>query len=141
MGHRRHHCPRLLGRGAANEGSTTGGDETEHSLPGLDDSLPELISDETETSEDSGYDFLNTPTNEEDKDFEASPEEATETTEEEEKEQEKVNTNKNTSDDSEETQLQDSIDFILNMEDPDYKDPEPCTGLTCPLTGEQYYVD
>ena len=27
---------------------------------------------------------------------------------------------------------------ILNMEDPDYKDPEPCIGLTCPLTGEQY---
>ena len=55
----------------ANEGSTTGGEETEPSLPGLDDSLPELISDEEETSEDSGYDFLNTPTNEEEKDFEA----------------------------------------------------------------------
>ena len=61
----------------ANEGSTTGEDETEHSLPGLDDSLPELVSDETETSEDSGYDFLNTPTNEVDKDFEAPSEEAT----------------------------------------------------------------
>ena len=56
--------------GTANKGSTTGVDETEHSLPGLDDSLPELVSDKTETSEDSGYDFLNTPTNEEDKDFE-----------------------------------------------------------------------
>ena len=27
------------------------------------------------------------------------------------------------------------------MEDPDYKTPEPCMGLTCPLTGEQYYVN
>ena len=27
------------------------------------------------------------------------------------------------------------------MEDPNYKEPEPCIGLTCPLTGEQYYVD
>ena len=41
-----------------------------------------------------------------------------------------------------EAQLEEStINFILNMEDPGYKDPEPCTGLTCPLTGEQYYVD
>ena len=39
-------------------------------------------------------------------------------------------------------QLEEStINFILHMENPDYKDPEPCTGLTCPLTGEQYYVD
>ena len=39
-----------------------------------------------------------------------------------------------------EAQLEEStINFISNMEDPDYKDPEPCTGLTCPLTGEQYY--
>ena len=94
-----------------------------------------------ETSEDSGYDFINESTNEEDKDFEASPEGATETTEEKEEEQKEVNTHRDISDDNEETQLQDSIDFILNMEDPDYKDPEPCTGLTCPLTGEQYYVD
>ena len=42
----------------------------------------------------------------------------------------------------EEARMQEStIDFILNMENPDYKEPEPCTGLTCPLTGEQYYVD
>ena len=43
----------------ANEESTTGGEEA--------DSLPELVSG----SEDSGYDFLNTPTNEEEKDFKA----------------------------------------------------------------------
>ena len=42
---------------------------------------------------------------------------------------------------SEEKELEESINFILNMEDPDYKTPEPCIGLTCPLTGEQYYVD
>ena len=81
--------------GTANEGSTTEGDEMEHSLSGLDDSLLELVSNETETSEDSGYDFLNTPTNEEDKDFKASPEEATEMTEEKE-EQKEVNTHKDT---------------------------------------------
>ena len=89
--------------GTANEGSTTGEDEMEHSLPGLHDSLPELVSDETETSEDSWYNFLNTPTNEEDKDFEAPPEEATEAMGKEEEEQKKVNTNKDTN--SEETEL------------------------------------
>ena len=52
-----------------------------------------------------------------------------------------MNENKDTNNDSEEKQLEDSIEFILNMKDPDYKDPEPCTGLTWPLTGEQYYVD
>ena len=46
----------------ANEGSITGGEEA--------DSLPELISG----SEDRGYDFLNTLTNKEDKDFEATAE-------------------------------------------------------------------
>ena len=92
--------------GTANEESTTEGDESEHGLPGLDDSLPELVSDETETSEDSWYNFLNTPTNEEDKDFEAPPEEATEAMGKEEEEQKKVNTNKDTtSDNSEETEL------------------------------------
>ena len=49
--------------GTVNEESTTEGDESEHGLSGLDDSPPELVSDETETSEDSGYDFINTPTN------------------------------------------------------------------------------
>ena len=81
----------------ANEGSTTGGEETEPSLPGLDDSLPELVSNEEETSKDSAYDFLNTPTNEEEKDFEATAE---------------------TKEENEEEQLEDSINFILNMEDP-----------------------
>ena len=47
----------------ANEGSATGGEES--------DSLPELVSGGEDSSEDSGYDFLNTPTNEEEKDFEA----------------------------------------------------------------------
>ena len=94
----------------ANEGSTTSGDETEPSLPGLDDSLPELVSDEEETSEDSRYDFLNTPTNEE-KDFEAPPEMA----EENRDEQKKVKESKDFNSDSEEKQLEDSIEFILNI--------------------------
>ena len=45
------------------------------------------------------------------------------------------------SDIDEEKELEESIEFILKMEDPNYKEPEPCIGLTCPLTGEQYYVD
>ena len=53
-----------------------------------------------------------------------------------------MNTYKDTDENDKEAQLQEStINFILNMEDPNYRDPEPCTGLTCPLTGEQYYVD
>ena len=54
---------------------------------------------------------------------------------------EKVKGDNNNSDVDEEKKLEESIEFILNMEDPNYKDPEPCIGLTCPLTGEQYYVD
>ena len=104
-----------------NEGSTTGGEEA--------DSLPELVSG----SEDSGYDFLNTPTNEEEKDFEA--------TAEEKPKEDKDSYDKDNYSENEEEHLEESINFILNIEDPDFKAPEPCTGLTCPLTGEQYYVD
>ena len=76
--------------------------------------------------------FLNTPPSAEDEDFETAPE----TKEEKEKEDEVKDKR------DKEAQLEEStINFILNMEDPDYKDPKPCTGLTCPLTGEQYYVD
>ena len=73
----------------ANEGSTTGGEETKPSLPGLDDSLPELVSDEEETSKDSRYDFLNMPTNEEEKDFEAANEKKEENRDAEDKMKEK----------------------------------------------------
>ena len=109
---------------AANEESTAGEEE--------DDSLPELVSG----SEDSGYEFLNTPTNQErefsDITAEEEPKEVT---------SEKAKRDNNNSDVDEEKELEDSIEFILNMEDPNYKEPEPCIGLTCPLTGEQYYVD
>ena len=52
----------------------------------------------------------------------------------------KVKSDRN-NDIDEEKELEDSIEFILNMEDPNFKEPEPCIGLTCPLTGEQYYID
>ena len=52
---------------------------------------------------------------------------------------EKAKRNISYSDTDEEKELEESIEFILNMEDPNYE--EPCIGLTCPLTGEQYYVD
>ena len=133
-GHRpagRGHRPRDLGRGeeeasrtsseeiwtTANEESTAGEEE--------DDSLPELVSG----SEDSGYEFINTPKNEE-QETKAEEEPNRDTSE-------KVKTDKKYDIDEEE-ELESSI---LNMEDPNYKEPEPCIGLTCPLTSEQYYVD
>ena len=76
----------------ANEGSTTGGEEA--------DSLPELISG----SEDSGYDFLNTPTNEEEKDFEA--------TAEEKPKEDKDSYDKDNYSENEDGQLEESINFI-----------------------------
>ena len=105
----------------ANEESTAGEEE--------DDSLPELVSG----SEDSEYEFLNTPTNNE-KDFK-------DTTAEEKPGDSDKNKRDTCNDVNEEKELEESINFILNMEDPDNKTPEPCIGLTCPLTGEQYYVD
>ena len=93
-----------------------------------DDSIPELVSG----SEDSGYEFLNTPNNQEnDTTAEEEPNKVT---------SEKMKRDRN-NDIDEEKELEESIEFILNMEDPNYKEPEPCIGLTCPLTGEQYYVD
>ena len=134
--------------GTAQEESNTEGDESENGLPGLDEpegSLLELDRDEAETSEDSGYEFINTPPNTWDEGVEATPEDfeaAPETTEEQEEEKKEENMYKEIDENDKEAQLQESaINFLLNMEDPDYKDPEPCTGLTCPLTGEQYYVD
>ena len=107
----------------ANEESTAGEEE--------DDSLPELVSG----SEDSGYEFLNTPTNQE-KEFKDTA------AEEEPSDKTSDKTKRDISDDvNEERELEESINFILNMEDPNYKTPEPCIGLTCLLTGEKYYVD
>ena len=77
--------------------------------------------------------FLNTPPSTEDKDARA---------EEKTIDKEKEKLYKAIDKVDEEARLEEStINFILNMEDPNYKDPEPCTGLTCPLTGEQHYVD
>ena len=98
-----------------------------------EDSLPELVSDEADTSRDSGYAFLNTPPSTEEQDAEA---------EERDREEEKQKMYKEIDKIDEEARMQEStIDLILNMENTDYKEPEPCTGLTCPLTEEQYYVD
>ena len=33
------------------------------------------------------------------------------------------------------------MEQILDMEDGNYKPLTPCIGLTCPLTGEQYFID
>ena len=98
-----------------------------------EDSLPELVSDEADTTGDSGYAFLITPPSTEEEDAEA---------EERDREEEKQKMYKEIDKIDGDVHMQEStIDFILNMENPDYKEPEPCTGLTCPLTGQQYYVD
>ena len=83
----------------------------------------------SEDSGDSGYEFINTPEV-------ALPKEKTE-----EEEADKDSQKKKRYEMTEEEDLESSIDFILNMENPDYKEPTKCIGLTCPLTGEQYYVD
>ena len=116
------------GEEIADEIWTTANEESTAGEEG-DDSLPELVSG----SEDSGYEFLNTPTNNE-KDFK-------DTTAEEKPGDSDKNKRDTCNDVNEEKELEESINFILNMEDPDYKTPEPCIGLTCPLTGERYYVD
>ena len=106
----------------ATEESNTEGDEENES----EDSLPELISDKADTSEDSGYSLLNKPPSAEDEDFGAA-----EKTKEEEAEEKKETMYKVIDKADKEAQLEEStINFILNMENPDYKDPEPCTGLT-----------
>ena len=95
--------------------------------------MPELVSDDVDTSADSGYAFLNTPPSTKEEDA---------STEDEEKEQKKQAMYKEINRIDEEARMQElTVDFILNMDDPDYKPLEPCIGLTCPLTGEQYYID
>ena len=105
-----------------------GGDDRGVQHPGSDEA-------EADTTGDSGYAFLNTPPSTEEEDVENR-------TKDKDRKEEKETLYKAIDKADEETQLEEStINFILNMEDPHYKDPEPCTGLTCPLTGEQYYVD
>ena len=93
-----------------------------------DNSLPELVSDDAETrADDSGYAFLNTPQSTEEEDA---------NTEEEEKEKKKQAMYKEIDRIDEEARMQElTVDFILNMDDPNYKPPTSC------LTGEQYYID
>ena len=81
----------------------------------------------SEDSGDSGYEFINTP-------------EVTPPKEKTEEEADK-DVRKKRYEMTEEEDLESSIDFILNMENPNYREPEKCIGLTFPLTGEQYYVD
>ena len=82
---------------------------------------------ESEDSGDSGYEFLNTP-------------EVTPSKEKTEEEADK-DVRKKRYEMTEEEDLESSIDFILNMENPNYREPAKCIRLTCPLTGIQYYVD
>ena len=99
----------------------------------MEDSLPELVSDEADTTGDSGYAILNMLPSTEEDDAEA---------EEKDREEGKVKMYKEIDKIVEEARMQEStIDFILNIDNLDYKEPEPCTGLTCHCTGEQYYLD
>ena len=95
-----------------------------------EDSLPKLVCDEVDTTADSGYAFLNTPPSTEEEDANGA--------EAEEKEKKKQEMYREIDRINEEARMQEStIDFILNMENPNYKEPEPCIGLICLLTGEQ----
>ena len=107
--------------GTTSTQSTTSTEDTES-----DNSLPELVSNDAETSaDDSGYAFLNTPPSTEEEDV---------NTEDEEKEKQAMYQKLDRID--EEASMQElTIEQILNMEDPNYKPPTPCIGLTCPLTG------
>ena len=99
-----------------------------------EDSFPELVSDNADTSADSRYAFLNTPPSTEEED--------SSNTKDEEREKKKQAMYKEIDRRDEEARMQElTVDFILNMDDPNYKPPEPCIDLTCPLTGEQYYMD
>ena len=99
-----------------------------------EDSLPELVSDDADTSMDSGYAFLNTPPSTEEEDAK--------NTKDEEREKKKQAMYKEIDRRDEEARMQElTVDFILNMDDPNYTPPEPCIGLTWPLTGKQYYID
>ena len=91
-----------------------------------DDSLPELVSDDTETeADDSGYVFLNTPpsTGEEDT-----------STEDEEKEKKKQAMYREIDRRDEEARMKElAMEHILDMEDGNCKPPTTCIGLTYPL--------
>ena len=90
-----------------------------------------MVSNEADTSTDSGYAFLNTPPSTEEEDANDD--------EKEEKEKKKQAMYWEIDRIDEEARMQEStIDFILNMDNPNYKEPEPCIDLTCLLTGEQY---
>ena len=96
--------------------------------------MPELVSDDAETSsDDSGYVFLNTPPSTEEEDA---------NTEDEEKEKKKQAMYQYLDRIDEEARMQElTIEQILNMEYANYKPPTQCIGLTCSLTGEQYFID
>ena len=94
-----------------------------------EDSLPELVSNAADTTADSGYAFFNTPPSTEKEDVNDA--------EAEDKERKKQEMYREIDRINEEARMQEStIDFILNMENPNYKEPEPCIGHRCPLTGE-----
>ena len=92
------------------------------------------MSDNTETEvDDSGYVFLNTPpsTGEEDT-----------STKDEEREKKKQAMYREIDRRDEEARMKElAMEQILDMENGNYKPPTPCIGLTCPLTGEQYFFD
>ena len=93
------------------------------------DSLPDLVSDDTE-EEDDGFMFLNTPLSTEE-----------ETSNDVEKEKKKQDMCKEIDSRDEEILMKELVEQILEMEDGISRKPIPLTGLTCPLTGEQYYID
>ena len=135
MGDREHPGSQFLGRGGgdnrgdanqATEEASTTTTESQTEDTESEDSLHKLVSDEADTTADSGYAFLNTPP--------STKEEDVNDAEADEKEKKKQEMYKEIDRIDEEARMQEStIDFILNMENPNYKVPEPCIGPTLSL--------
>ena len=121
----------VVGLGGGDHGETTTKEAPKTERPTEDteseDSLPELVSEDTEASADNTL---------------PSTEEEDTNTGDKEKEKKKQVMYKELDGIDKEARMQElTVDFILNLEDENYKPPTPCIGLTCPLTGEQYFID
>ena len=123
----------------ADNRTSTGNSET-------DDSLPKLVSNDTEEEED-GFTILNTPVESEPRAIrEASPEamQQGESNEERKTDEERAHRNRKIIKEidrrDEEALMEElAIEEILDLEEGISRKPIPAR--MCPLTGEQYYID
>ena len=103
-----------------------------------DDSLPDLVSDDT--GEDYGFVVLNTLPSTEERETEEEKSTSESTGEDSDKKNQRIYEEIDRRD--EEILMKDlAIEQILDMEDGMLRTPIPLSGLTCSLTGEQYNID